>query len=110
MMQYKGYHADIKYSDEDKLFIGEVFGINDYLGFHGRSVDELEKTFHQAIDNYLEMCKETNRKPDKEYKGLFNVRLPSALHRRAALAARQRHLSLNEFVTKAIEHECAASN
>ena len=27
MMEYKGYHADIKYSDEDKAFIGEVIGL-----------------------------------------------------------------------------------
>ena len=107
MMQYKGYHADIKYSDEDRMFIGEVFGINDHLGFHGSSVEELETMFHQSIDNYLEMCKEMNRTPDKEYKGQFNVRLPSDLHRSAALAAQQRHISLNEFVISAIEHECA---
>ena len=31
MMEYKGYHADVKYSDEDKLFIGEVIGLNDTL-------------------------------------------------------------------------------
>ena len=38
MMEYKGYHADVKYSDEDKLFIGEVIGVNDALFFHGSSV------------------------------------------------------------------------
>ncbi len=107
MMQYKGYHADVKYSEEDRMFVGEVFGINDDLGFHGSTVEELENMFHQSIDNYLDMCREMNRKPDKEYKGQFNVRLPSGLHRSAALAAQQRHISLNEFVTKAIEHECA---
>ena len=55
MMEYKGYHAAIQYSDEDNLFIGEVFGINDTLAFHGSSVQELESVFHQSIDNYLEM-------------------------------------------------------
>lgn len=49
MMEYKGYHAAIQYSDEDNLFIGEVFGINDALAFHGSSVQELESMFHQAI-------------------------------------------------------------
>ena len=70
MMEYKGYHADVHYSDEDKLFIGEVFGINDMLGFHGSSVEELENMFHQSIDNYLEMCAEFGKKPEKEYKGV----------------------------------------
>ena len=50
MMEYKGYHATIRYSDEDGLLIGEVFGINDMLSFHGSSVQELESMFHQSID------------------------------------------------------------
>ena len=109
MMEYKGYHADVRYSDEDKLFVGEIFGINDMIAFHGSSVEELEKTFHQAVDNYIEMCAEFGKAPEKEYKGQFNVRIPSALHRSAALYARQRSLSLNEFVTIAIEDECNKS-
>ena len=107
MMEYKGYHADIHYSDEDKLFIGEVFGINDMLGFHGSSVEELENMFHQSIDNYLDMCAEAGKKPDKEYKGQFNVRIPSELHRSAAMCAMRQNISLNEFVTAAIRDECA---
>ena len=106
-MEYKGYHAHIRYSDEDKLFVGEVIGINDSLGFHGSTVDELEKMFHQSIDNYLDMCAEFGKVPDKEYKGQFNVRIPSTLHRSAVICAKQRNISLNEFVTKAIQDECA---
>ena len=106
MMEYKGYHADIRYSDEDRMFVGEVFGINDTLGFHGRSVDELESMFHQSIDNYLEMCHEIGKKPDREYKGTFNVRIPSMLHRAAAYYARKQQMSLNEFVIMAIRDEC----
>ena len=106
MMEYKGYHADVNYSDEDRMFVGEIFGITDYLGFHGSSVQELEEMFHQSVDNYLDMCKEFGKNPDKEYKGQFNVRIPSALHRTAALCARMKKISLNEFVTNAIEDEC----
>ena len=107
LMEYKGYHAHIRYSDEDKLFVGEVIGINDSLGFHGSSVDELEQMFHQSIDNYLDMCAEFGKTPDKEYKGQFNVRIPPTLHRSAVICAKQRNISLNEFVTKAIQDECA---
>ena len=106
MMEYRGYHADIKYSDEDRMFIGEVFGINDTLGFHGTSVDELETMFHQSIDNYLEMCREFGKEPEKEYKGKFNVRIPPMLHRLAAYYARKNEMSLNEFVIQAIQNEC----
>ena len=107
MMEYKGYHADVQYSDEDKLFVGEVIGINDKLAFHGSSVSELEMLFHQSIDNYLEICEEFGKKPEKEYRGQFNVRIPSDLHKEAVLCARKQRMSLNEFVTSAIADECA---
>lgn len=106
MMEYKGYHADVKYSDEDHLFIGQVIGISDSLGFHGSSVEELESMFHQSIDNYLLMCEKVGKKPEREYKGLFNVRIPPELHRTAVICARERNMTLNEFVTSAIEDEC----
>ena len=109
MMEYNGYHADIKYSDEDKLFIGEVIGLNDTLAFHGSSVEELEKMFHQSVDNYLEMCWEFGKEPEKEYKGQFNVRIPSKLHKMAVIYARKKNISLNDFIRTAIEDECTKS-
>ena len=74
IMEYKGYHADVKYSDEDKLFIGEVIGLNDTLAFHGSSVSELEAMFRQSVDNYLEMCQEFGKKPETVKR--FDVRIP----------------------------------
>ncbi len=106
MMEYKGYHANIEYSDEDNFFIGKVIGINDSLSFHGSSVEELNEMFHQSIDNYLSMCKEFGKTPDKEYKGQFNVRIPFELHRDAVICASKRKTSLNDFVKTAIEDEC----
>lgn len=103
MMEYNGYHATIEYEAEDNLFIGEVFGIADSLSFHGTSIEELETMFHQSIDNYLEMCKSIGKEPDKEFKGTFNVRLSPELHRKAAIEAAKNNITLNQFVTNAIE-------
>ena len=56
MMKYKGYKASISYDEEDRIFVGEVLNIIDSLNFHGNSIDELEKSFHNCIDNYLDRC------------------------------------------------------
>ena len=98
MLEYKGYHAKVSFDEEDGLFIGEVFGINDSLNFHGRSVDELTEAFHNSIDNYLDACAKFHRSPDKEFKGSFNIRIPSDLHRRLVLEAAKENLSLNQFI------------
>ena len=102
MLEYKGYHASIVYDAEDKIFIGEVFGITDSLNFHGTSVEELNEMFAQCIDNYLELCKKIGKAPDKEFKGTFNVRIPPELHRKAALAAEAQRITLNQYVVQAI--------
>lgn len=102
MLEYKGYHASVVYDAEDKIFIGEVFGITDSLNFHGTSVEELNKTFAQCIDNYLDLCEKIGKAPDKEFKGTFNVRIPPELHREAALAAAEQKITLNQYVAQAI--------
>ena len=45
MLEYKGYHASVKYDADDNILVGEVFGITDSLNFHGTSIKELEKCF-----------------------------------------------------------------
>lgn len=103
MLEYKGYHASIEFDADDNIFIGEVFGITDSLNFHGTSVTELEEMFKQSIDNYLELCEKIGKNPDKEFKGTFNIRIPSEMHKKAALAAAKQKITLNQYVLRAID-------
>ncbi len=103
LLEYNGYYASVDFSAEDEVFHGKLIGINDLVTFEGDSVMELKSAFHEAVEDYLETCKEINKSPDKTYKGSFNVRIPSELHRRAALYASMQKLSLNDFVRKAID-------
>jgi len=65
-------------------------------------IEELKRMIEQCIDNFLELCRKTGKNPDKEFKGSFNVRLAPELHRKAAIAAKKRRLTLNQYVTEAI--------
>ena len=42
-MNYKGYFAKVEFDVEDRIFVGHIIGIRDVVGFHGESVEELEK-------------------------------------------------------------------
>ncbi|HBI62777.1 MAG TPA: toxin-antitoxin system HicB family antitoxin [Lachnospiraceae bacterium] len=101
-MEYKGYHATITYDADDELFVGEVFGIADSLNFHGSSIKELKQTFAQSIENYLDLCKQIGKKPEKEFKGSFNVRIPSELHKKISILAAQQKITLNQYVINAL--------
>lgn len=110
ILEYKGYHAEIKFDADDEIFVGEVFGIADSLSFHGQSTSEIKEMFHQSIDNYLKLCKDIGKNPDKEFKGVFNVRITPENHKKAALEAKKRGIKLNQFVSDAIEHELNSEN
>lgn len=84
MMEYKGYLGSIRYSDADRLFYGEIAYIRDLVSFEGADVDSLEKSFREAVDDYLELRHELGQGPERPFKGSFNVRTGSELHRRAS--------------------------
>lgn len=103
VMEYKGYRASTTYDSDDEVFIGKVLGINDSLNFHGESVSELKETFHNCIDNYLEMCEAYGREPDKEYKGVFNVRISPETHKALAMQAEEDGITLNQHVANILD-------
>ncbi len=103
MMNYKGYYGSVHYNDDDQIFHGKLEYIRALVSYEGENVKGLRKAFEEAVSDYLEMCKEEDTKPEKPFKGSFNVRTGSTLHRRAALFAKERGVNLNNVVTDAID-------
>jgi predicted HicB family RNase H-like nuclease len=103
MMQYKDYFGSIHYSDEDQIFYGRVEYIRSLISFDGEDVPSLRANFEAAIDDYLALCEDKGINPEKPFKGSFNVRVSSQLHRQAALFAEERGVNLNKLVTEALE-------
>ncbi len=103
MLKYKGYTGVVEYDDEGKIFTGEVLGIHDMITFQGRTPEELEASFRESVDLYLEMSERDGVEPQRPFSGRFNLRLDPDLHRRAAEQARQERISLNEWVQRTIQ-------
>ncbi len=66
-MKYKGYEAIIEYDEEDRLFTGRVINTKDIIVFDGLSVDELEQSFHNVIEEYLADCQALNKIPNQTF-------------------------------------------
>ena len=47
-MTHNGYSARVEFDAEGRIFVGHVAGIQDIVGFHGESVDELEAAFRKG--------------------------------------------------------------
>jgi predicted HicB family RNase H-like nuclease len=101
-LEYKGYTGTIEYSKEDELLYGRIIGIKGLLSYEGSTGADLEANFKDVIDDYLKDCKDLNVSPEKPFKGSFNVRIPSELHRDAVLKAMELNTSLNSFVSESI--------
>lgn len=64
MLKYKGYAGCVIYDDEAHIFHGEIIGIKAVITFQGTTVKEIEQAFIDSIDDYLDWCKEREKRKD----------------------------------------------
>jgi len=102
MMEYKGYYAQVVFDDDANVFHGEVINLRDVITFEGETVDELRQAFQDSVDDYLKFCAERGENPKKPYSGKLMVRVDPKLHKRVAIEARKRGVSINSLVGEAL--------
>lgn len=102
LLEYKDYMGTVEYSASDKILYGKVVGINGLVSYEGKSIEELQADFEEAVEDYLEMCREQNVEPQRTYKGTFNVRISPSLHKNLAMYAAMHNKTLNATVEEAI--------
>lgn len=110
MMEYKGHFGSVHYSNEDSLFFGKIEFIRSLISYEGESVKTLKASFYKAVEDYLSLCLEEGRAPEKPFKGTFNVRVGQNLHRKAALYAQSHQISLNHLMSSALQEYLKSEN
>ena len=103
-MEYKGYVGSVEFSEEDGVFFGKVMGIRSLISYEGTTAKELVNDFHEAVDDYLNLCEEQKKEPEKAYKGCFNVRISPELHKQAVICAKAHQMTLNSLVERAMKN------
>lgn len=103
MIEYKGYVGEVEYDDEARIFHGRVVGLRDVVTFQGSTAKSIEKAFRKSVDDYLNFCKLRGEAPDKPFSGKILVRTAPELHRKLALTAERKRISMNKAVEEAIE-------
>lgn len=104
ILKYKDYIGSVSFSADDMVFHGKIVGINDLVTFEAKEVGDLVNSFHEAVNDYIETCKQVGKQPEKTYKGSFNIRVSPELHRDAAITAKEKSVTLNDFVKTAISY------
>jgi predicted HicB family RNase H-like nuclease len=105
MLTYRGYIGRIDFDEDAHTFFGTVINANVLISFRGSSVKELEQSFHDVVDSYLEDCKEKGVSPEKPYNGTIVVRVNPEVHRRVAIKASMCKESMNKYVEKLLERD-----
>ena len=100
MMKYKGYFGEVSFDNEAKIFHGEVVGLKDVITFQGKTVDEIEQSFKDSIDDYLNWCEERGEQPEKTYSGNIHLRMTPDLHAHLSLEAMRQNMSLNTLINE----------
>lgn len=103
MMKYKGYVARIEFDDEDRIFVGRLAGIDDIVSFHGTTVDELERAFHESVEHYLEVSERTGRPAQKPYSGNLMLRVNPDVHAAVATASQVQGKSINQWAAEVLD-------
>lgn len=106
-MTYQGYAARIEFDAEDEIFFGRIAGIEDVIGFHADTVDDLKAAFRQAVDDYLATCTRIGKPPQKAYSGQLMLRVSPETHGAAVKAAEVSGSSLNAWAEKALRDAAA---
>ena len=102
MMEYRGYYSNPRYSAEDNIFWGKLDGISDSISFEGTSVNELQTAFAEAVDDYLDTCIRNGMTPKTPFRGSLEINITPDLHRKIAVFAESRDVSLNHAVETAL--------
>ena len=106
-IEYKGYLGIVEFSPDDMVFHGKIHGINDLVTFEATTVERLLSAFHEAVDDYLDICERYGKPPEKAYSGQFNVRIDSSLHRQLSINAAKQGVTLNQCVASALAEYCS---
>ena len=102
VLTYKGYNAHIEFDAEDRLFFGRVSGIEDGVGFHADTVEQLVSAFHEAVDDYVQACDRIGKQPERPAAGVLRLQLDPDLLSRITEAARRAGQSLDQFSLSAL--------
>jgi len=102
-MEYKGYQGSIEIDLASGLLFGKLLFVNDLVTFEAKTVPALRKAFQEAVNDYLQTCRQLKRNPQQPCSGIFNVRVGPALHRAATIRAQQDGVKLNAVMVTALE-------
>lgn len=103
LMSFGKAKAVIDYDPDIEMFRGEFINLNQGgADFYAKDVESLKTEGQTSLNEFIEMCKEDDIDPYKNYSGKFNVRIQPLKHQQAAAYAQSKGTSLNAIIDEAL--------
>ncbi|WP_333668616.1 type II toxin-antitoxin system HicB family antitoxin [Acinetobacter guillouiae] len=104
LLTYKGYYGSYEVCLEDGLIFGKILFIDDSVGYDSESIKGIQAAFEEAVDSYIEFCKEIGKDPNPSFSGKTAVRFDPELHKKVAIFSKKEKQSMNDFIVTAIKN------
>ncbi|MDI6794017.1 MAG: type II toxin-antitoxin system HicB family antitoxin [bacterium] len=72
-LTYQGLIGSVHFSPDDDVFYGKIEEINDLVTFEGHTPEGLIKAFQEAVDDYISLCVESAKEPERPFAGRNQV-------------------------------------
>lgn len=108
VMKFGEYEAVISFDPDIAMFRGEFVGLNGGADFYADSIAKLRKEGEISLRVFLDFAKEKKIEPRKRFSGQFVLRLKPEVHKKYALLAKSKNMSLNQVLASTLEHAVEA--
>lgn len=108
VMKFGEYEAVISFDPDIAMFRGEFVGLNGGADFYADSIAKLRKEGEISLRVFLDFAKEKNIEPRKRFSGQFVLRLKPEVHKKYALIAKSKNMSLNQVLASTLERAVEA--
>lgn len=109
ILKYKEFEGSAELDMKRNVCRGKILFIDDAVTYESASIQDLQNEFEEAVDDYIETCKQIGKEPQKSCRGQFNVRVSPELHRAATRRSITDDTSLNEVVRSALQAYLAST-
>jgi predicted HicB family RNase H-like nuclease len=106
LIRYKGYYGSVHYDPDEPIFYGKVEFIKALISYEAIDAVGIKRAFEEAVDDYLEMCRQESIEPEQPFKGSLNIRTGHELHQKVALAALKEKISINKYICQTLAIAC----
>ena len=102
ILRYKDFEGSAELDLQSSVCRGRILFIDDLVTYESKTINNLQKQFENAVEDYIDTCAQVQKEPQKSCRGQFNVRVSPEMHRVAARRAIEDDTSLNDVVCKAL--------